>query len=208
MQVKLTDENKTTKFEDFDKNAFKINSLRKRKITKKQLPRILSEPELYNSFLRVTDNFDIEVDQNAVHEAIEYRAGLLTNRIPKIASDHKFRPHPPSAKIMPINMRELEDHLNKNGRHCTFYTDNKLLKEMDLTSIRPKGSFHTTITQDEKLAYGDYFAKTKNPESFVNFLLKRRREETQSHRTKSLYGKFSPPNLTQTSLPTCHISPS
>lgn len=151
------------------------------------LKRIYSEPELHNTFLKINENFDVSLNPEILRRVVDYRTSLeLTGSAPDI-SDLHFNPYPPSAKVMPLNVRELEFNLTKKSQHSTFHTDSKLLKELEITSIRPNGNLYSTITQDEKLAYEDYFRNTANPMSFVKFILRLRRGDDVTAKTQSIY---------------------
>jgi len=116
---------------------------------------------LFNSFLKVTDKFDVAIDSTALKQVTEYRAALAYKysraggfdmQVNDVSNLHT-NPYPPSAKIMPLNVRELEFQLNQNSKHSTFHTDCKIIKEIEVGGDGDTKLFKHEITQDEKLAY-------------------------------------------------------
>jgi len=171
----------TIESEPSDNNEHNDNLL-PLKPTLRPIPtRELSQAELYNSFFKVNENFDVHIDRTSMQEAIEYRTSkqqaIPITLIPSLVTS----PIQPTCKISPLNVQLMEKVLIKEGQHHTFHTDSKLLKEFNGYS-KPHLPSHThcpdamwrAVTDAERLSYEDYSRTEARPVSFVSFLVNSR----------------------------------
>jgi hypothetical protein len=124
-----------------------------------------------------------------LRKVIEYRTELSPFDANQALSNLNLSPKAPRAKLKPMNVREMELQLNKKAQHCTFHTDSKLLKEFEINSLKPNQELYSYISQDERLDYEAYFNTHSKPQSFVDFIIKRRRTQNPEAKTSTIYGK-------------------
>jgi len=180
-------------FDEFKTKKEQIRALSAQ--ARRRLPRVISKKEMYNSFLKVDDNFDFKIDHNALKRVIECRTDMHPIQANHHLAQLNLNPFPHRPKVKPMNVREMELQLNKKSKHSTFHTDSKLIKEFEINSLKPNGVLYSYISQEEKLQYEDYFKSTHNPLSFVDFIIKNRRAtSSDGNKTSTIYGIIKFPN--------------
>mmetsp|Transcript_9456 Transcript_9456/g.8327 ORF Transcript_9456/g.8327 Transcript_9456/m.8327 type:complete len:254 (-) Transcript_9456:322-1083(-) len=100
-------------FDQFQEEKAIEKEIIKEQEKRPKLPRVISDKEIYNSFLKVDDNFDFKIDQNALKKVIECRTEMHPIEGNYNLAQLDIKPFPHKPKIKPMNVKEMEDQLNK-----------------------------------------------------------------------------------------------